>query len=183
MEIGRLKLDNISFFVGDLRGFTIRPFVNKFRRIINTFIIINIFYIFSNCNNVNINEDGVDDTTVVAQHEYYALMIYSYTSKYILCGFTEKEYLNDPLLVIYYISPLVSEGISDPFSGDLLSLFISQSSTTYFYKKDMNYCAKSILAVPCQANFSDFSKSLQTAVIKDCQGEKADFWKSGHGNW
>ncbi|OOV43008.1 hypothetical protein B1J93_08480 [Leptospira kirschneri serovar Pomona] len=160
-----------------------RRIVSKFKRIINIYIFISMLCGFNYCNNTNINDDGVDDSIVVAQHEYYALMIYSYTSKYILCGFTEKEYLNDPLLVIYYISPLVSEGISDPFSGDLLSLFISQSSTTYFYKKDMNYCAKSILAVPCQANFSDFSKSLQTAVIKDCQGGKADFWKSGHGNW
>lgn len=182
MEIGRLKLDSISFFVGDLRGFAIRPIVNKFRRIINTFIIINIFYIFSNCNNVNINDDGVDDTTVVAQHEYYALMFGSYTEKYILCGFTEKDIFQDSLYLLYFFATPIGH-VDDPFSGNLLSLIISQSSTTYYYKKNMNYCAKSILAVPCQENLSDFSKSLQVAVIKDCQGGKADFWDSGHGNW
>lgn len=40
MEIGRLKLDSISFFVGDLRGFTIRRIVNKFRRIINRYSLV-----------------------------------------------------------------------------------------------------------------------------------------------
>ncbi|EMF41439.1 hypothetical protein [Leptospira interrogans] len=156
--------------------------MNKFKRIINIYIFINMLYSFNYCNNTNINDDGVDDSTIVAQHEYYALMFGSYTAKYISCGFTEKEYFGDPLWALYFLATPMGH-VDDPFSGNLLSLFISQSSTTYFYKKDMNYCAKSILAVPCQANFSDLSKSLQTAVIKDCQGGKADFWKSGHGNW
>lgn len=152
-------------------------------KMINYVIII---LLSLSCSDVNINTNGVDDSEILTGSEYYSLIVTSYSIKYLSCGINQNDALrNDPLFFMYFfIPPIPQTHTSGPGSADPKDFsFGSKSVTFYYYKKDVEYCTESILAVPCQAELNDLAKSLQFSVLKNCENNKAMFKKSGDGNW
>ncbi|UOG35446.1 hypothetical protein MAL01_07215 [Leptospira noguchii] len=156
------------------------------REIKNIMIFISIIYLHVICSNigdVNINRNGIDDENIVTGGEFYSLLIASYSAKYYSCGFSDAEIFDDPLYLLYiFNSPFERSGSTGLHSNDFSSI-IPVTTNNYYYKKDADYCSRSILVVPCQSSFQELSKSLQFSVLKNCESNPASIRKSGDGNW
>ncbi|WP_235593297.1 hypothetical protein [Leptospira interrogans] len=156
---------------------------HKVINIMILFSIICLHVICSNIGDININKNGVDDEDIVTGGEFYSLLIASYSAKYYYCGFSDADIFDDPLYLLYtFNSPFERSGSTGLHSNDFSSI-IPVTTNIYYYKKDAEYCSRSILVVPCNSNFQELSKSLQYSVLKNCESNPASVRKSGDGNW